>query len=327
MNKVDWITRAKGIGIIFVVLGHVLRGLNNASLFEGEFFLLSDYAIYSFHMPLFFFLSGIFFLRSLDKRGLKQFVSNKFSVLFYLYLLWSVIQFTVQLSLNKYTNGETSVQDIFYVLFMPKGHMWFLFALLVIFIVNAIVFSIIPRSKYQFVAISLLIIGLVFRIVEFTEITIIYRIQKNILFFEIGIFYSMYFKDREVSTKYLRGLLILFLLVFITIIYFNFIRSLTDYDSQVFAALIGVSIICILSFLVESRFLSYLGNSSLEIYLAHILFASGSRIILDKFLHIDNLALHIFVGLAIGLAGPLFLVMLAQKVKLFNILFKNPFQT
>lgn len=50
--RIGYIDIAKGIGILLVVMGH-----NDFSLISPFFFKL----IYSFHMPLFFFMSGIFF--------------------------------------------------------------------------------------------------------------------------------------------------------------------------------------------------------------------------------------------------------------------------
>lgn len=46
-KRVEWIDIAKGIGIILVIIGHAVTW-NNCT-----------YPIYAFHMPLFFFLSGI----------------------------------------------------------------------------------------------------------------------------------------------------------------------------------------------------------------------------------------------------------------------------
>ena len=46
-GRIDWIDSAKGIGIILMLLGHV-------SAMPKYFIIL----IFSFHMPLFFFLSG-----------------------------------------------------------------------------------------------------------------------------------------------------------------------------------------------------------------------------------------------------------------------------
>uniref|UniRef100_UPI001C2F5592 acyltransferase family protein n=1 Tax=Micrococcus sp. GbtcB5 TaxID=2824750 RepID=UPI001C2F5592 len=49
-NRVEWIDTAKGMGIFLVILGHT------GSL-GGR---ITNY-IYSYHMPLFFFLSGYLF--------------------------------------------------------------------------------------------------------------------------------------------------------------------------------------------------------------------------------------------------------------------------
>nr|WP_276330832.1 acyltransferase family protein [Serratia inhibens] len=57
-----WVDYAKGIGIILVVFDHVNRGLYSANIHLSEsFYQLTDSVIYSFHIPLFFFLSGLFF--------------------------------------------------------------------------------------------------------------------------------------------------------------------------------------------------------------------------------------------------------------------------
>ncbi len=45
MKRIEWVDIARGIGIILVILGHI--GIGKV----GKF-------IYSFHIPLFFFLSG-----------------------------------------------------------------------------------------------------------------------------------------------------------------------------------------------------------------------------------------------------------------------------
>ena len=57
-----WIDAAKGIGICLVVWGHVVRGVEASQIDVGVPVLrVLDYVIYSFHMPLFFFMSGILF--------------------------------------------------------------------------------------------------------------------------------------------------------------------------------------------------------------------------------------------------------------------------
>ena len=87
-----WVDYAKAIGIILVVYGHVARGVFNAGLpmDEGEFVLV-DSIIYSFHMPLFFFLSGLFF-RFAAKAGRGGLIINKVDTIVYPFIVWSLLQ-------------------------------------------------------------------------------------------------------------------------------------------------------------------------------------------------------------------------------------------
>lgn len=55
-SRIYWIDIAKGIGIFLVVFGHYTQTLYSE---DGNRWSFIFYWIYSFHMPLFFFLSGI----------------------------------------------------------------------------------------------------------------------------------------------------------------------------------------------------------------------------------------------------------------------------
>ena len=60
-GRLPWVDVGKGIGILLVVYGHATGGLISARLLSGDgLAAASFYAIYTFHMPLFFFLSGLF---------------------------------------------------------------------------------------------------------------------------------------------------------------------------------------------------------------------------------------------------------------------------
>src|SRR5512138_690385 len=66
-KRVAYVDIAKGIGIILVVMGH------------NDFALISPFAhklIYSFHMPMFFFMSGMFFKPDVP---FWSFIQNRFS--------------------------------------------------------------------------------------------------------------------------------------------------------------------------------------------------------------------------------------------------------
>src|SRR5436190_2122812 len=56
-RREHWIDVTKGIGILLVVYGHVLRGLVTAGIVpNSKLFQIAYYTLYLFHMPLFFFL-------------------------------------------------------------------------------------------------------------------------------------------------------------------------------------------------------------------------------------------------------------------------------
>lgn len=322
-NKIQWINRAKGIGILLVVIGHVLRGLNNAGLFVGNVFINIDYIIYSFHMPLFFFLSGIFFFKSLKKRKLKHFLLNKINLLFYLYFLWSVIQFMVQVLLNRYTNGNVNIEDFIRIFYQPFGQMWFLYVLLLIFIVNAFIFSLFSET-YKYFIIGLLIIGgIILRIFNFEEYYLLSKLSANFLFFQLGILWS--FSNVKLSLKSTRLMLVttLIAIVFILVIIININANKLDYDYQLIPAIIGSMLICLISQILKSKKLNKLGEFSLQIYLGHILFASGSRIILHKFFSNTDIFLHIIIGLIFGIFGSILLIKLSERFKIFSFLFEN----
>jgi fucose 4-O-acetylase-like acetyltransferase len=99
-----WVDYAKAIGIILVVYGHVARGVFNAGLpMDQDKYLLVDSVIYSFHMPLFFFLSGLFFYDSLVKRGKTGLVVNKIDTIVYPFIVWSLLQGVVEVVLSNRT--------------------------------------------------------------------------------------------------------------------------------------------------------------------------------------------------------------------------------
>lgn len=107
-NRNTTIDVAKGLGIILVVLGHNWIALDNRELFR---------VIFSFHMPLFFFLSGIF-LKESD--CFSKFLLLKASALlkpyFVILIAWSFV--TLFLTIMK---DRASILDTQYFLGLVWG--------------------------------------------------------------------------------------------------------------------------------------------------------------------------------------------------------------
>lgn len=65
-TRIDFL---KGIAILLVVLGHIIDGNMAQGVIHGEWLNYLYNAIYLFHMPLFFVLSGMALALSVKKRS------------------------------------------------------------------------------------------------------------------------------------------------------------------------------------------------------------------------------------------------------------------
>src|SRR6267378_7264941 len=87
-NLVDIV---KGIAILLVVYGHTAQGMVHRGWWPGPGASYSRTFIYSFHMPAFFFVAGLFVLGSARKRGGKGFALEKLKTILYPYVLFAII--------------------------------------------------------------------------------------------------------------------------------------------------------------------------------------------------------------------------------------------
>src|SRR5579859_6521902 len=87
---------AKGIGILLVVLGHCLKGLIASAFFPATAQWPPQVvdAIYLFHMPLFFVISG--HLASGKQRPVKSTLAKLLPTIVWPYFLWSILQGLVE---------------------------------------------------------------------------------------------------------------------------------------------------------------------------------------------------------------------------------------
>jgi fucose 4-O-acetylase-like acetyltransferase len=134
-GRIEWIDAARGIGIILVVYGHVLQGLLAAGLLSKSNPLwLSDYIIYTFHMPIFFVLAGLNVKSSL-KKGAAIFLLGKLWTVAYPYFLWSAIQGGIQIHMAELAPGAVNHarSPLFMetILWRPIAQFWFLYALFI----------------------------------------------------------------------------------------------------------------------------------------------------------------------------------------------------
>ena len=68
MKRIEWIDNAKGLGILFVIIAHVIN--------HTQTLMSASTLIYTFHMPLFFILSGFTLSEKTLSLNVKQLISK-----------------------------------------------------------------------------------------------------------------------------------------------------------------------------------------------------------------------------------------------------------
>jgi fucose 4-O-acetylase-like acetyltransferase len=120
----------KGIAIALVVYGHTAQGMIHRAWWVGPGAIFSDEFIYSFHMPAFFFVSGLFVMGSVAKRGSRQFVVDKLKTILYPYLLFAIITAVIEPLIGRFKSGTKPVHLSSFLLNVVDGEAgWFLFVL------------------------------------------------------------------------------------------------------------------------------------------------------------------------------------------------------
>lgn len=325
LNRASWVDVAKAIGIILVVYGHVARGVNASNIgLDSEIYVLIDSIIYSFHMPLFFFLSGLFFLKSFEKYKALGLTFNKIDTILYPYVLWTLIQGGLNVSLSSFTNNHKALEQVL-TFWEPYAQFWFLYTLFLLFLLSSVYFSAVSQRHTLplFIASALLYVTSK----QVTYPLPLHFIAEHYVFFVFGILASKCnFKNLVGHTYVLWGSLILTLFAQYD---FHVNQNLVYSDKgsySLFLALTSITFICSLSVFLTARSIKWLiviGSSSMAIYLMHIIAGSGARIVLVKLFGITSTEIHLLIGLTAGIGLPLVAVRVVEKYNLTYV-FRAP---
>ena len=320
-KRVAYVDIAKGIGIILVVMGH------------NDFALISPFAhklIYSFHMPMFFFMSGMFFKPDLP---FWNFLQNRFRKLLKPFLFMILFIYFTSISFSKVsileasrrllkaTYGNGHYLDWVQLWFLPHLFVVSLFAYL---FVHAIRQTRLFQLRWAILTITY-VVG-VFSITLFSPFEfnllgkdfIVYGLPFSLdLVLVSGFFFLVAYelnRTRYASllesplTLFMSGLTLIFLVwYFPSKIDFN-IRQFDSLPINTVEALLGILFILAISKQIErigglSSVFRYIGQASLIILIFQVPIQDywGQKLLAIT----NNLAFSYWISFLVGVIGPI----------------------
>jgi fucose 4-O-acetylase-like acetyltransferase len=325
-ERTGWVDCAKGLGITLVVAGHAWRGLGNAGIVPQDFaFRFADRWVYAFHMPLFFFLAGLFLARSADKSSLTFFREKSLSLL-YPFLLWTVLLVGMQSALGGRVNHRVSFFDLPSHLFVTPT-LWFL---PVLFLAAAVVFVAV-RARLGALGIAAAFAGLWATWAAATHLAVwswtpVYFLAENGIYVALGAAAGPWLANRAAPAWTARPARIVPALAFLAAALTACVWSRFDRSAWLgpLPACVGILMSLLIAMALDRAripLVRRLGELSLPIYLASTFAMAGTRIALQHGLKFSDPATHLILGTAAGLIFPVVLAVLAGWLRVDALLF------
>lgn len=336
-DRYPWIDYARGICIILVSFRHFFSGLLNGDIDVQQYPSLSYLNIFffSFRMPLFFIVSGIFLRTSLQSKGPGSFVKSRTETILYPLIIWGVLHISLQLIFADYVNAHRQVGDYFKLIYQPRSveQFWYLNALFFVSISYALVTFYARFSHWQQMLLGVVLYGVAAYLhMNRIETGFITDVCFFYIFFAIGDTISAFMMNPANFRKIASWKTLAVIVPFFILIqhYFTManLRKGDDYYVQNFmpmyfalAAVVGGAFVLCVSFLLQKynslRFLRVIGYHSLYIYVANLMVTATVRIVMMRLMNIQNIPLLLIVGTAAGVIIPVILYNLAQKAGLW----------
>lgn len=302
-KRISYIDIAKGIAMILIVFGHVIVHTPNA-------YFIYKY-IYSFHVVLFFFLSGFTYS---NKRGIKEFIVIKFKKLMIPFFVFSTAFLVPYFILGNFITLDVSIPSISQLgelileILYGNGNdtalkqntaLWFLPALFSSEVIYRCLDKIKIKHKDMIFTIGLLIISYIS-----TKLTVNLPWGINtalclLFFFQLGILLRKYDIIEKINKSYYLIISLSALVIASCYIYqYNITVDCVDYNYGIYylflftSIIIPVFIICVAKKVNDCKIIEYIGQNTISILIFHKLFVILFQInysFMPNYLLSDNL--------------------------------------
>jgi fucose 4-O-acetylase-like acetyltransferase len=310
----------------------------------------ADVFFFSFRMPLFFIISGIFLGGALRKKSVNDYIHSRLRTVVWPLLLWGCVQITLQLVFKQYVNVDRQPIDYLKLIIEPRAveQFWYLHCL---FLTS--VFYAIMKVKAKFTTLHQLLLGIllytitgIFRyykthdILGITEHIFILDVFFYYIFLAVGDMFGKFVLDeKNVKVMSSTKTFLIFAPVFLLIeLFFTNINVNEKWDYYVqnqmpalflIVGFVGGGFLIHCSFLFQKwnklKMLRVIGYYSLHIYVFHLIVTAGGRIFFRHVLHYDDFLVLLIGTTILGVIIPVMLANITERLGMWWLFtLKNP---
>jgi fucose 4-O-acetylase-like acetyltransferase len=286
-NIVDLV---KGLAIILVVYGHTAQGVEHRGWWIGPGMAISENFIYSFHMPAFFFVSGLFVLGSIRRRGAGDFTLEKVKTILYPYLLFAVISAALGPLIGRFQVSYSPFHWKTFLMNVADGSVsWFLFTLFFCLMV-ALLSARLPNWLRFMLAV-------VAGISPTYGSYIMNRVQWDFCFVAAGMWVGNQIFRLERVPKWMAaiGFVLMAAFQFAATYFYGYPNRWT----YIGLGLTGTAALLLLARVLENHrvgdVLIWVGRASLAIFLLSAFAQGATRVVLSSLFHTNSLWLQLLV--------------------------------
>jgi len=322
-----WIDYLKAITIIMVIIGHCLDGYLKAGMFpeSATAFSVMRCFIYSYHMPLFFVISGytfsIAYTDARNELSTGKFVKQLLN-LFLLYFIWAIVLWVIKMLTSSVVNTQYGITDLKRMFVVPLGNYWYLYVLTILYFLTGIFKTYKWNKLILFMAtfiMAILSLGLHNAgVLHYTPHRVIY----NLFFFSTGIVLC---KNRNLIKN--KAIFIIMSITACAIWEIAFFMKIDVTRIAITGPILALAMSMIFIYLIsymdnyKNKFLEKCGKNCIYIYIVHFYMTSGNRVFLPM-IGITNAWLALIANTVITLVISYAVAVICEKLYITDIFFK-----